>query len=98
MTDFPLGANGAFAVHVAAWLSCGALIGACYFLTLRWNVRLFALGRAALVALALQFGRFAVLAVVLAVIAGRFGALPLLLAAAGILAARTATLRMGEQT
>lgn len=98
MTGFPFGAHGVFAVQAAAWLSCGALIGACYFLTLRWNVRLFALGRAPLVALALQFGRFALLAVVLAVIASGFGALPLLLAAAGVLAARTAAVRMGEQT
>ncbi len=98
MTGFPLGAHGMIAPQAAAWLSCGAVIGACHFLTLRWNVRLFALGRAPLVALALQLGRFALLAVTLAVIASRFGAFPLLLAATGILAARTAAVRSGERT
>ena len=38
-----------------------------------------------------------VIAGVLAVIAGHFGALPLLVATAGILAARTAVLRLGVQ-
>jgi F1F0 ATPase subunit 2 len=79
-------------------LGAGALIGAAYFLTLRWNVRMLALGRTPLFATALVLGRFVVLAGVLAVIASRFGALPLLLATAGILAVRTAAVRLGELT
>ncbi len=98
MTGFALGEHGVFALQAVAWLGCGALIGAGYFLMLRWNVRLFVRGRAPLLALALQLGRFALLAVALALIASRFGAVPLLGAAAGILAARTVAVRMGEQT
>lgn len=98
MTAFPPGEHASLALQAGAWLSCGALIGTFHFLTLRWNVRLLALGRAPLLALAVQLGRFALLAGALAVIASRFGALPLLLAAAGILAARTAAVRLGEQT
>ncbi len=98
MTSFHLTEHGLLALRAGAWLGGGALIGACYFLTLRWNVRMLALGRLPLFAMALQLGRFALLAGVLAVIAGRFGALPLILATAGILAARTAAVRLGEQT
>jgi len=97
MTGFYLTENALRAVQAGAWLGGGALIGAFHFLTLRWNVRMFVLGRLSLLATALQLGRFALLAVALAVIAARFGALPLILSAAGILAARTATVRWGEQ-
>ena len=98
MTSFDLTEHALLALRVGAWLGGGALIGAFHFLTLRWNVRMLALGRAPLLAMALQLGRFALLASVLAVIASRFGALPLLLVTAGILAARTATVRLAGQT
>lgn len=98
MTGFYLGEHALLAVRAGAWLAGGALIGTFHFLTLRWNVKMLALGRARPLAIALQLGRLALLAGVLAVIAIRFGALPLLLATAGILAARTTVVRMGEQT
>ena len=98
MTSFQLTEHALLAVRAGAWLGGGALIGAFHFLTLRWNVTLLALGRAPLLAMALQLGRFALLAGVLTVIASRFGALPLLLATAGILAARTVAVRLGAQT
>jgi F1F0 ATPase subunit 2 len=82
----------------SAWLGAGALIGAFYFLSLRWNVRHFEIGRPILLAFAIQFVRFALMAAVLGVIARQFGALPLLIAAAGILAARPAILRWGAQS
>lgn len=81
-------------VQIGAWLGAGALIGALYLLTLHWTVRMLARGRLPLVAMALQLGRFAVLAGVLAAIAARCGALPLLLAAAGMLAVRLAAVRV----
>lgn len=84
----------AVALQAVAWLTVGTLLGSFHFLTLRWNVRL-AVRRSPLVAAALQFARFALLAVVLAAVAGRCGALPLLLAAAGIWIARTAVTRLG---
>ncbi len=80
---------------VGASLAAGALIGMFHFLTLRWNVRMFAAGQSLPLALALQLARFAVIAGALAVIASHFGALPLLVAAAGILATRTAIVRIG---
>jgi F1F0 ATPase subunit 2 len=82
----------------SAWLGAGALIGAFYFLSLRWNVRHFEIGRPILLAFAIQFVRFALMAAVLGVIARQIGALPLLIAAAGILAARPAILRWGAQS
>ncbi len=85
-------------LHAGVWFSGGALIGTLHFLTLRWNVSMLALGRAPLLAVALQLGRFALLAGVLAAIAVGFGALPLLLAAAGILAARMGAVRWGAPT
>jgi len=86
-----------YALDAGAWLSVGALIGASHFLTLRRNVRMLAGDRSFPLALAVQFGRLAILAGALAVIAAHFGALPLIVATAGILAARTAVLRLGEQ-
>jgi F1F0 ATPase subunit 2 len=97
MTSFHLTEYALFALRAGAWLGGGALIGAFYFLTLRWSVSTLVLGRAWLLATALQFGRFALLAGILVVIASRLGALPLVLATAGILAARTAAVRWGEQ-
>jgi F1F0 ATPase subunit 2 len=80
---------------VCAAFGAGILLGASYFLTLRWNVRTLALGRAPLFAIGLQLARFALLAVALVLIARGFGALPLVAATAGILTARAAVLRMG---
>jgi N-ATPase, AtpR subunit len=97
MTDFHLTEHALLALQAGAWLGAGALIGGFYFLSLQWNVTVLAFGRSLLPALALQLGRFALVAVVLAAIASRFGALPLLLAAAGILAARAAAVRLGAQ-
>jgi F1F0 ATPase subunit 2 len=88
----------AFAVIVVAWLAAGAAVGALYFLTLRWNVRMFAAGRSPVLAVALQLARFAAIAGVLAVVAVHFGGLPLLVASAGILAARTVFLRWGVRS
>ena len=94
MTSFHLD-HAWLTLQAGAWLSAGVLLGAFHFLTLRWNVTLLALGRAPFLTMALQLGRFALLAVVLAGIAAAFGALPLILAAAGILAARAAAVRLG---
>jgi F1F0 ATPase subunit 2 len=82
----------------SAWLGAGILIGTFYFLSLRWNVRNFEIGRSIFLTFAPQLVRFALMAVVLGVIARQFGALPLLIAAAGILAARPAILRWGAQS
>lgn len=98
MTSFHLLEPTSHLVQAGAWLGGGALIGTLYFLTLNWNVRMLALGRSSLLAMALQLGRFALLAGMLAAIARGFGALPLLLFTAGILGARIAAVRLGEQT
>jgi hypothetical protein len=88
-----------FAAENTGWLCGGALIGAAYFLTLRWNVDLLAYGRAVLLAALLQAGRFLLLAALLAAIAAGRGVLPLLLTTAGILLARTSiTMRSGVAT
>jgi F1F0 ATPase subunit 2 len=86
-----------YALSAGAWLAVGTLIGAFHFLTLRWNVRMFALNQPLPLAFATQLVRFALIAIVLGVIASHFGALPLLTAAAGILATRTAIIRFGVQ-
>ena len=86
------------AVIVGAWLVAGATVGALFFLTLRWNVRMFAAGRSPVLALGLQLARFAAIAGMLAFVALHFGALPLLVATAGILAARTVILRWGVRS
>jgi F1F0 ATPase subunit 2 len=98
MMGFHLTEHASLVLQAGAWLGTGALIGAFYFLSLHWNVRMLAFGRPLPLVLALQLGRYALVAGVLAAIASRFGALPLLLAAAGILAARAAAVRFGEQT
>ena len=87
-----------YLLRASAWLGAGALIGASYFLSLRWNVRYFEVGQSLLLALALQLVRFALIAIVLGVIASQFGALPLLIATAGILAARPAIIRLGVRS
>ena len=85
MTNFSLTGHDLipYAISAGAWLTVGALIGASHFLTLRWNVRMLAIGRSLPLALAAQFVRFALLAGVLTIIASHFGAFPLV-AAAGI--------------
>ena len=97
MMGFQFADSAGLMLQAGVWLICGVLLGAGYFLMLRWNVTLLALGRAPLAALLLQFARLVVLGAALAVIVSRFGAMPLLLATAGILAARMAAIRMGEQ-
>jgi len=97
MTEFHLAGHELIlpALSAAAWLAAGTLIGAFYFLTLRWNVRVFVAGPSLPLALVTQLVRFAVVAAGLAVISKQFGALPLLLAAAGIVFTRTAIVRFG---
>jgi F1F0 ATPase subunit 2 len=100
MTNFHPG-NNDLVLHVlgaGAWLAIGAAIGALHFLTLRWNARIFSVDRSLVLALATQLIRFALIAGILGVIARHFGAIPLLIATAGILAARTATIRWGAQS
>jgi F1F0 ATPase subunit 2 len=80
-------------IEAGVWLVFGALIGAIYFLTLRWSVRLLTLGRSPLLALVVQLGRFGAMAAMLAAVTMRFGAVPLLAATIGILVARTAVVR-----
>ena len=92
-----LNESSSFALQAGVWLSCGALIGALYFRTLQWSVRLFVGGGALLPPMILQLGRLSFLAGALVVIVGRFGAIPLLAATLGILFARTAALCMRER-
>jgi len=80
-------------VSVGAWFAVGAVIGAFHFVTLRWNVSMFAARQSLLLPLGVQLVRFALMAVLLAVVARYFGALPLLVAAFGILATRTIVVR-----
>jgi F1F0 ATPase subunit 2 len=87
-----------FLLRLCAGFGTGALLGASYFLTLRWNVRTLAFGRAPLLAMGLQLARFALLAVGLVLIARGFGAVPLVAVTAGILVARAAVLRVGLTT
>ena len=94
MTDLMHHSVMGFALSFGAWFTAGLLLGAGYFLTLRWNVRLFAARSSMLLPLGIQLGRFALMAVVLTIVAIHFGALPLLAAAAGVLATRTIVIRM----
>jgi hypothetical protein len=93
MTSLHLSEYVLLTLQAGAWLAIGTLIGALHFLTLQWNVSLLATGRVRLLAIAVQFGRLALVAGLLAVVAGHFGAFPLLLASTGILTARSAFLR-----
>ncbi len=96
MTNLQFTAPTFFVLQAAVWLGGGALIGAAYFLTLRWNVGLLTLGRAPLFAAAVQIGRFLLLAGVLAAIADFCGAPPLISVLAGIQTARAlVTMRPG---
>jgi hypothetical protein len=80
-------------LDVSCWLAIGALIGAFHFLSLRRSAQMLATGSAVLLALALI--RFAVLAGALGIITRHDGALALLVATLGVLASRTAVLRLG---
>jgi hypothetical protein len=79
----------------AFWLAAGAGIGGVYFLSLRWNVRMLATGRAMLPVIVVQLTRIAGIGVALTAIALDFGALPLLAAGVGILLARSIVVRWG---
>jgi F1F0 ATPase subunit 2 len=82
-------------LNIGAWLVVGTLLGALYFLTLRWNIQTFIVGKSPPAAFLIQLIRFSVLAGGLVIISKQFGALPLLVATAGIIAARTAIIRFG---
>jgi F1F0 ATPase subunit 2 len=75
-----------------AYFGLGLALGILYFRGVWWNVRLFADGRRAAIAIALGLVRFALLAGVLAAVS-REGALPLLLTALGLLIARPIVMR-----
>lgn len=80
------------AVGAAIGFVVGMILGVVHFGALWWNTRLYTEGGSTALALALQLGRFVVLAVVLAGIA-LLGALPLLTAALGLLLARRLVVR-----
>ncbi len=83
-----------YLLRAGIWLPAGAVIGVFHFLTLRWNVRMFAAGQSLLLPSAIQLVRLVLIAVVLATITRSFGVLPLLAATAGVLLARTAIVRL----
>jgi hypothetical protein len=83
----------ALLLESGAWLAMGGLIGTFHFLTLRRSARMLAMGSSLSAGLVLHLIRFPITASALIVIA-RYGALPLLAATLGILAARTAVLRL----
>ncbi len=97
MTGLHLTEQALLVMRAVAWLSSGALIGAFYFLTLRWSVRMLVVEQRLLPAMALQLGRLALLAGLLAIIVNALGALPLLLTTAGIFGARVAAVQLGGQ-
>jgi F1F0 ATPase subunit 2 len=84
-----------YLVGAGVWLTSGALIGTFHFLTLRWNVRMFAATQPLLLPFGIQLVRFVLIAAVLAAITRSFGAVPLLIVTAGILAMRTVIVRLG---
>jgi hypothetical protein len=77
------------------WLAIGALVGAFFYLTLRRSAQMLATGSGVNMALALQLIRFMVTVGSLGIIARYYGAVALLVVTLGILAARTAVLRLG---
>jgi F1F0 ATPase subunit 2 len=81
-------------VGTGAWLASGALIGVFHFLTLRWNVQMFAAGQRVLLPLGIQLARFMLISAALAAIIRCFGVLPLLAAIVGIQSMRTAIIRL----
>jgi F1F0 ATPase subunit 2 len=72
----------------------GALVGAIYFATLGWNVRLYTRGRHATRAVAMHGTRLLAVAGCFAAIARVAGAGALLAAFVGFLAARTAAIQL----
>jgi hypothetical protein len=96
MTAFFATGHEALALFLesGAWLALGGVIGTLHFLTLRTSARLLAAGPSLAAGLALHLIRFPVTAGALILIV-RHGALPLIAAMLGILAARTAVLRLG---
>ena len=82
-------------LDASSWLAIGVVIGVFHFLSLRRSVRMLATGSAVPLVLALQLMRLAVLAGALGVVTRHYGVLPLLAATLGILASRTAVLRLG---
>lgn len=92
MTTFAPASVLVLLMQSSGWLLAGALLGALYFWTMRWNVDLL-IGRRSLWSLVLPLLRFSALALLLAIVARSFSALPLLTATLGLLAARTVALR-----
>jgi hypothetical protein len=84
----------ALLLESGAWLAMGGLVGTFHFLTLRRSARMLVMGSSLSAGLVLHLIRFPITAIALIVIAP-YGALPLLAAMLGILAARTALLRLG---
>jgi hypothetical protein len=84
----------ALLLESGAWLTMGGLVGAFHFLTLRRSARMLATGSSLSAGLVLHLIRFPITVGALIVIA-RYGALPLVAATLGILASRTAVLRLG---
>lgn len=82
-------------LDACAWLAIGTLVGAFFYLTLRRSVQMLATGCCVSKALALQLIRFMVMAGLLGIIARHYGVLALLVVTFGILAARTAVVRLG---
>ncbi|MFG1393536.1 N-ATPase subunit AtpR [Xanthobacter agilis] len=76
----------------ALGLGVGLVAGGAYFTALWWNTQLYLAGGRALVAIALQAARFALLLGAMAALA-LLGALPLLMGAVGLLIARTLVVR-----
>jgi F1F0 ATPase subunit 2 len=99
MTNFPHPAHVVIPVVLSiASLVAGLLLGAVYFLSLRWNLWRFTVGRSLLIPVGIQLVRFALIAAALAVVARYFGALQLLVTTLGILVARTAVIKHGMQS
>ena len=81
--------------NASAWLAIGTLLGAFHYLTLRRNAQMLVTGSSVLKPVTLQLIRFAVTAGALGIITRHYGALPLFVTALGVLASRTAVLRLG---
>jgi F1F0 ATPase subunit 2 len=99
MTGFGLTAHDMLKLilNTSPWLAIGTLIGAFHFLILRRSVQMLATGSPVLLAFALQLIRFAVMAAALGVITRHYGAVALLVATLGVLASRTAAVRIGAR-
>jgi len=82
-------------LDASSWLAVGVLLGGLHFLGLRRSVQTLVTRSALLLVLALQLIRFAILAGALGFITRHNGGLALLVATLGVLASRTAVLRLG---